>query len=236
MCKENNHWFEINFNHHNPEGPPLWIQHLDGTPFRKLGDQQGYSAGKQVFLKVSEEINQLPWNWQLTKDLSDPKRFCGILVIDGKYIKVQGFGQKIPFVYCLDYLSHDILHGDLFPAEDEATFSQFFQKLYDLNYDLKIVVVDDRAGLKQALNKVFPYAKLQLCQNHYLENIRILLNFRSDEKYHHFFNSLVEHVFEAPADQLTQGLMHVYHNQTDGKRMLQNIVTTIKAREEDLFN
>lgn len=214
----------------------MWIYHVDGTPFRKLGDQQGYSGGKQVFLKVESEINRLPWNWQLTKDLCDPKRFCGRLVIDGKYVRVQGFEKKIPFIYAIDYLTHDIPHCDLFPAEDEAAFSQFFQKLYDLGYDLKIVIADDRAGLKQALLKVFPYAKLQLCQNHYLENIRTDLNIRTSDKYHHFYNSLVKHVFEAPEDKITEGLMHVFHNRCGHSRMLQNIVTTIKARQEDLFN
>jgi transposase-like protein len=124
----------------------------------------------------------------------------------------------------------------LFPVEDEAAFSLFFQKLYDLGYDLKIVIADDRGGLKQALNKVFPYAKLQLCHNHYIENIRIDLNFRSSERYHHFFNSLVKHVFKVPEDKITTGLMHVFRNRTEGKRLLQNIVTTIKARREDLFN
>jgi transposase-like protein len=124
----------------------------------------------------------------------------------------------------------------LFPAEDEAAFSQFFQKLYDLGYDLEIVIVDDRGGLKQALNKVFPYAKLQLCQNHYVENIRADLNIRTNDRYQHFFNSLVKHVFEAEEDKITEGLMHVFYKRTEGKRMLENIVTTIKARQEDLFN
>ncbi len=168
--------------------------------------------------------------------MCDPKRFCKRLVIDGKYINVQGFEQKIPFIYGIDYLTHDIVHGDLFVAEDEAAFSQFFQKLYDLGYDLEIVIADDRGGLKQALNKVFPYAKLQLCQNHYVENIRIELNFRSSDRYHHFFNSLIKHVFKVPEDKITEGLMHVFHNRTEGKRMLQNIVTKIQARQEDLFN
>ena len=142
MCKN---VFSIN---HGPKESPLWIYHVDGTPFRKLGDQQGYAAGKQVYLKVNAEINQLPWNWQLTKDLCDMARYCGILVIDGKHVRVQGFEKKIPFVYCIDYLSHDIIHGDLFPSEDEMAFSQLFQRLYDLGYNIKIVVADDRAGLK----------------------------------------------------------------------------------------
>lgn len=149
---------------------------------------------------------------------------------------MQGFEKKIPFIYCLDYLSHDIPHSDLFPAEDEAAFSQFFQKLYDLGYDIKIVIADDRGGLKPALLKVFPYAKLQLCHNHYLENIRTDLNIRSSDRYHHFFNSLVKHVFEVPEDKITEGLMHVFYQRCGKSRILQNIVTTIKARQEDLFN
>jgi hypothetical protein len=152
---------------------------MDGVPFRKLGDQQGLS-GKQAFLKVRAEINQLPWNWQLTKILCNMLLFCGILVIDGKYIAVKGFEAKIPFIYGIDYLTHDIPHGDLFPVEDEAAFSQFFGKLKELGYEPKVVIADDRQGLKQALNKVFPYAKLQLCHVHFLENIRQLLNIRTD--------------------------------------------------------
>jgi hypothetical protein len=210
---------------------------MDATPFRKLGNQQNLS-GKQIYLKVKKEINQLPWNWQLTKTLCDRKRFCGIIIIDGKYVAVKGFERKIPYVWALDYLSHDPLHGDLFVAEDEASFSQFFQKLYDLGYDLKVVVADDRDGLKQALLKVYPYAKLQLCHNHYLDNIRKLLNVRTDDRYLHFFNSLKLHVFTEGTDEqkITQGLIHVFYKQTEGKRLLQNIVTTIKYRQTDLFN
>jgi transposase-like protein len=124
----------------------------------------------------------------------------------------------------------------LFTVEDEAAFSQFFQKLYDLSYDLKIVIVDDRAGLKTALLKVFPYAKLQLCHNHYLENIRIGLNIRSSDRYHEFFNSLVACVFKVPEDEIIEGLMRVFYQECGRNRTLQNIVTTIKARAEDLFN
>ena len=47
---------------------------MDGVPFRKLGDEHGLS-GKQIFLKVKKEIQGLPLNWQLTRDLCDPSRF-----------------------------------------------------------------------------------------------------------------------------------------------------------------
>lgn len=119
-------------------------------------------------------------------------------------------------------------------------FSQFFQKLYDLGYDLKIVVADDRPGLKQALLKVFPYAKLQLCHNHYLENIRKLLNLRSDKtkRYEHFFNSLRLHVFieGTSEEKIDEGLEHVLKNRCEGKKFLEDIVWEIKRRRTDLFN
>ena len=230
-CKRS---FSINFNR---QQSVFWIPHVDGTPFRKLGDQRGLS-GAQAYNRVEAEIQQLPDNTKLTKGLCDLKAFCGRLVIDGKYVAVKGFDQKIPFIWGLDYLTHDIPYGGLYPAEDEMAFSDFFQKLYDLGYDLKIVVADDRGGLKPALNKLFPYAKLQLCHNHYLENIRRDLSIRSSPRYEHFFNSLRLHVFvEGTNEQkITQGLMHVFYKRTEGKRMLQNIVTGIKHRQTDLFN
>jgi len=40
--------------------------HVDGIPFRKLGDQLKLS-GKQIFLKIKATINLLIWNWQLTR-------------------------------------------------------------------------------------------------------------------------------------------------------------------------
>ena len=236
LCKKCNCSFSINFNRHKSI---FWIAHVDGTPFRKLGDQNTLTGG-QAYNRTIAELNRLPDNFQLTSDLCDPKRFCGILVIDGKYIAVKPFDAKIPLVYGIDYFSHDIPYGSLYPAEDEASFSQFFQKLYDLGYDIKIVIADDRPGLKQALLKVFPYAKLQLCHNHYLENIRKLLNLRSDKtkKYEHFFNSLRLHVFieGTSEEKIDEGLEHVLKNRCEGKRFLEDIVWEIKRRRTELFN
>lgn len=181
---------------------------------------------------------QLPSNTWITRTLCDPRRFSGILIIDGKYVAVKGFNAKIPFIYCMDYLNHDIPFGDMYPAEDEVSFSQLFSQLKALGYHPRIVVADDRAGLKQALTKVFPHARLQLCHNHYLDNLRKLLRVRTEVRYQHFFNSLRQHVFLEGRDEqkITQGLRHVWHKRCEGRRMLQNIVTTIEARREDLFN
>jgi hypothetical protein len=215
----------------------LWIEHIDGVPFRKLGNENNL-GGAQAYNRVLRELSELPSNAQLTKTLCDPGRFSNILIIDGKYVAAGGFAQKIPFIYGIDYLTHDIPFGDLYPAEDELAFSQFFGYLKMLGYGPAIVVADDRGGLKTALNKVFPHAKLQLCHNHYLENIRRLLKVRTEIRYQHFFNSLRLHVFLEGTDEqkITQGLRRVFNERTEGKRLLQNIVTTIAARYDDLFN
>lgn len=206
-------------------------------PFRKLGNENALS-GKQTYLRIKKELAQLPPNEQLTKTLCDFSRFSRILILDGKYVAVKGFERKIPFIYGIDYLSHDIPLGDLFTSEDEMSFSQFFTRLKQLGYRPKVVVADDRAGLKQALNKVFPNTWLQLCHSHYLENLRQLLRIRTDEKYQHFFNSLKLHVFLEGRDEqkIIEGLKHVWNERTESKRMLQNIVSAIKIRQDDLFN
>lgn len=213
------------------------MEHVDGVPFRKLGNENGL-GGAQAYNRVTDELAQLPSNTELTKQVCDSARFSGILVIDGKYVAVKGYARKIPFIWALDYLSHDIPYGDIFAAEDEAAFSQFFSKLKSLGYHPRIVVADDRQGLKQSLAKVFPHARLQLCHNHYLENIRRGLKVRTVPTYQHFFNSLRLHVFLEGTDEqkITQGLLHVFQKHTNGKRKLQNIVTTIQARYDDLFN
>ena len=214
----------------------LWIEHIDGVGFRRLGDENTLS-GPQTYARVITEMDQLPKNSFLTQTLCDLSRCMGILILDGKYVAVKGQLRKIPFLFGIDYLTHDILHGELFLAEDEMAFSQYFQKLKDLGYNLRIVVADDRAGLKQALNKVFPYARLQLCQNHYLENIRKDLKVRTVTTYQHFFNSLKKHVFkDARTDEeITRGLLHVKEHHAGGSFLLNNILADIELRRNDLF-
>jgi transposase-like protein len=214
----------------------LWIEHIDGVGFRRLGDENTLS-GPQTYARVIVELNQLPKNDWLTKALCDLARCHGILILDGKYIAVKGFERKIPFLFGIDYLTHDIPHGDLFLAEDEAAFSQYFQTLKDLGYNLRIVVADDRQGLKQALRKVFPYARLQLCQFHYKENIRKLLKVRTETRYQNFFYSLNKHVFtNAKTDEeITEGLLHVKENHAGQSWLLNNILADIENRRNDLF-
>ncbi len=204
--------------------------------FRRLGDENSLS-GKQTYTRVIYELDQLPKNDWLTKELCDLARCHGILILDGKYIAVKGYARKIPFVFGIDYLTHDIPYGELFPVEDEMAFSQYFQKLKDLGYNLKIVVADEREGIKQALNKVFPYARLQICQVHFLQNIRTLLKVRTIDTYEHFFNSLKLHVFTPylTDEEITKGLEHVKEKHAGQSWLLNNILADIELKRNELF-
>lgn len=165
------------------------------------------------------------------------QRFSGLLVVDGKFVKVKGYKAKIPFIYGIDYVTHDIPMGLLATGEHEAAFRQLFFLLKDMGYPLRAVVCDERASIKNPLKQAFPRAKIQLCQNHYLENLRRELSIRTQDTYLHFFNSLKKHVFtESRNDQqLSQGLLYIKQAHTQGSRYLESMLHEINARRSELF-
>lgn len=187
-----------------------------------------------MFLKVRKEIKALPANAQITKTLCSPFRFSGILVMDGKYIAVKGYQQKIPFIYGIDYLTHDIPLGDLYAAEDEMAFVTFFSKLKELGLDVRAIVADDRSGLKQALFRVFPRARLQLCHTHYLENIRKNLNIRTEQQYRDFFYAL-KRIFRKARSEEQVMLELKFLREKTKSRLLLNILQEAQNRREELF-
>lgn len=191
----------------------------------------------QAFNRVSSELSRLPDNTWLTKEVCDSSRWSRIFVVDGKFVKVKGFKTKIPFIWGLDYLTHDIPAVILAASENTSTFSQLFGKLQAVDYTPRVVVCDDRSSLETALLQVFPYAKIQLCHNHYLENTRQLLHVRTDDTHQHFFNSLKLHVFTEPktkADVYTAlKCVQDRHAQTDELRKA--ILLDIHHRIDELF-
>lgn len=219
---------------HRKHDDLLWIPHIDGVSFRKLGDEYNLS-GKQAYVRVFAELASLPDNTELTRTYCAYK--SGILIMDGKYIKVRGYKQKIPFLYGIDYATHDILFGILVPAEDKTAFLQCFHILKSIHYPLTIVVADDRAALPLALQQVFPEVPVQLCQNHYLENIRQALHLRTDPTHQHFFHSLKKHVFAAHENDTTlnDGLHHVLTKRCGNNPLRQTIVMDIHRRRKELF-
>ena len=231
MCTQCGKSFSIN---HRQKEEPLWIPYIDGIPFRKLGDEHNIT-GVQAYNRVTKELEALPSNLEITR------QYCayssGILIIDGKYVKVRGYKQKIPWLYGIDYETHDILFGILVPSEDTAAFLEFFRILKTLNYPLKIVVADDRSTLPFALKQVYPDIPLQLCHNHYLENIRQALHIRTDHTHQHFFNSLKKHVFDEYEndEQLNTALHHVLTKRCENIPLRQMIIMEISRRRKELF-
>jgi len=207
---------------------------MDGDPFRSLGNAQGLS-GVQVYRRVVAECTLLPNNTELSKEYST--RWSGILNVDGKYVKVKGYEKKIPFIWCVDFLTHDFPVGILAESESSAAFEKLFSVLKEMKYPLRIVIADDVEALKRPLFKYFPKAKLQLCHVHYIENIRQLLHIRTQKKYHHFFNSLVLHVF---TDSLTrtereEGIDHVFTNRLNNDQLLLDIIQDVAKKFDRLF-
>lgn len=120
------------------------------------------------------------------------RHFCGILVVDGKFVKVKGFDRKIPVIYGVDYLTHDIPTYKFAPSENYLACLVFFQSLRLLNYPLVAVVCDDNENIREAAVAVYPKVVVQICQNHFKENVRATLGVRTDPTYQPFMAEVEE--------------------------------------------
>lgn len=182
------------------------------------------------------ELESLPNNSFITKAYCGG--YSGILIVDGKFVKVRGYAQKIPFIFGIDYLTHDIVIAQLSVAESVEAFELFFKTLNESGYDLKIAVADDRSSMNTGLKRYFPKSLIQRCQGHYLENIRQCLHTRTDEKHRHFFNSLKKYVFDEFENNtlLDKALNHLRVYRCEGDLMRLAIVANIDERRTELFS
>lgn len=135
----------------------------------------------------------MPHNNEITK--RHCSRFCGIVIVDGKFVKVRGFEKKIPLLWGIDYLTHDIPIFVLTPSESYESWLKYFGYLKSINYPMKIVICDDNENIKLAAKYIFPNVIVQTCQNHFLENIRKDLQVRTEEKYKPFVDDLNNELF-----------------------------------------
>jgi len=163
------------------------LSHIQGKSFRSIAESNGVSAPTafRAYLKASKST---PLIIDITRNYCS--KFCGILLVDGKYVKVKGYKRKIPVIYGVDYLTHDIVHFVLGTSENYRLLLKFFTSLRLANYPLKVVVSDDNQNFKEACLKVYPFAIWQLCQNHYKHNLRILLDLANDPTYIPFMKSV----------------------------------------------
>jgi hypothetical protein len=205
---------------------------MDGVPFRKLADLYGISQAK-AFSQVEEEMNQLPENSYLSVTYCN--RWSGILNIDGKYVKVKGQNKKIPFVYCLDFLTHDLPVGLLAPSENVQVFLKIFRLLKTIGYPLQIVICDDSSALKLALKLVYPGAKIQLCHNHYFENLRQYLSIRTSDTFQPFFYKLKDAFKTKHHPKKRQALLaHITYKYRNNQTIL-GVMVDIEKRSDELF-
>jgi len=146
-----------------------------------------------AYRRCLEALEQLPHCADVTRKYC--AKFCGILVVDGKYIKVKGYERKIPVLYGIDYLTHDIPTYIFSQAENYQTCRSFFTSLRLLNYPLQVVVSDDNQNIYQAASSIYPKSLSQICTNHYKETIRANLSVRTDPTYIPFMRE-IEQLFE----------------------------------------
>jgi len=161
---------------------------------RKIADKAKCGTAT-VMRRINKQIENLPHNNDVTKQYCD--RFCGIMVVDGKFIKVKGYERKIPLLWGFDYLSHDVPVYKFAPSESFQSWLKYFGYLKTIKYPMKMVICDDNENIRRAARYIFPNVLIQLCQNHFLENIRRELHSRTDEKYKPFVTEVKRELFSS---------------------------------------
>ena len=185
-CKSCGSYFQIN-RKAKLSSSKILLSHLSGHSFRSIAEDLHISVGKsyETYFKL---LKNLPLCVDITRNYCS--KFCGILLVDGKYVKVKGYPRKIPVVYGVDYLTHDIVHFVLGVSENYRLLVKFFASLRLANYPLQAVIADDNPNIPLACLKIYPNAVFQLCQNHYKHNLRIALDVANDPKYLPFMRNI----------------------------------------------
>lgn len=156
---------------------------------------QGKSVGG-IYKQLKKELDALPTNEEITLQYCNPKRWCGVLLVDAKYVKVKGFDRKRAFIYGIDFLTHDIPVCLLASTENHFSYRQFFQKCQNVGYPMEDLVSNDHDSIFPACEAVFGDQNLhQLCHVHYFENIRRSLKTRTTPKYKILVQQLRSAVF-----------------------------------------
>jgi len=85
------------------------------------------------------------------------------------------------------------------------------------------------------LVRVYPEAKIQLCHNHYFENLRQYLSIRTEEKFQPFFYELKEAFKTKHHPKKRQALLaHITYKFRNNQTIL-GIMVDIEKRSDELF-
>lgn len=158
-------------------------------------------------------------------------KYSGILEVDGKFVLVKGYERKIPVLYGLDYTTHDIPNYHLTPSENYQACLSFFKSLKLLDYPLHALICDDNVNIYEAARYFYPKAVIQLCQNHYKENIRRTLDLTLNQQYIPFMQSIEDlFSFKRSPDDFNHRAKNIL-NQYRGDQILMSILIDIAKRE-----
>jgi hypothetical protein len=182
---------------HRRIAEPILSSHIKGTSLRTLATNIGKGIGG-TYRQFVKELKALPHNNEVTECYCNWKRFGGALVVDGKYVAVKGYDGKIPFIYGMDYVTHDIPICMLASSENFEAMVRFFTKLRNVGYPLRSVTCDENDAIRMAAGYVFPGVITQICHVHFLENIRRTLRVRSEEQYRGFLAEMEQYIFDVP--------------------------------------
>lgn len=210
----------------------MWTQHLAGNSIRTLAGNDNTAVGT-ASNRVRDELAALPQNELITKTYCT--RFGGVLCVDGVYIKVKGLLRAVPFIYGIDFETHDIPAGILALAENEAAFERLFLLLKDIGYPLRLVVADETFALKVPLHKLFPGVEVQLCHVHILRNIRVALGLSSRNETHLLLFREIQKLLALRGEEARRSLFGDMVRRKNLGDEEWKILRSIRSRWDDLF-
>lgn len=179
----------------------ILVEHLERASYRILSTRYGKSKN-ELYKVIESQLRSLPDNYELTDRIKDKLKYCGKLVVDGKYIPIKerrdihplplidlssGRRRKaaVPrsakrmkvrrgktLIWGCEYLSHDIPHFELGDSENSFVLNDYFKGLKALNYPLISLTTDDKDEIARAAKRYYPQVIVQLCIRHYLRKIK----------------------------------------------------------------
>lgn len=228
QCKEG-HSFSVN---HRRKHNPLWIRFVGNTSLRALALERGLTSGA-VAIRIKRELRALPRNEELTRTYSS--RWGAVLVVDGVYARVKGWDKVVPFIYGIDYETHDIPIGILDLSESVEAYLRFFSMLREAGYLPSCVVGDDAPALKQALERVFPNASFQLCHVHFLRNIKGILEITKVKRMRVPFFLEVRSLLRTQGEGVRQNIFQTLMKEHERNGLYRFVLLSIRERWEDLY-
>jgi len=183
-----------------------------------------------VYRHVQEYLSGLPHCADITRKYC--QKYSGILLVDGKFVKIKGYERKLPVIYGVDYQTHDIPSYKLGRSENLPLLTKFFTSLKLLNYPLQAVVCDDNQAIRDACLRAFPSACVQLCQNHYKQNVRVSLDLKANETYLPFMRGIEDlFLYKRAPDDFNKRAKELYIRWKDDGLCTRIMVDIYKTRD-----